>query len=60
MKKYRITYWRSNPQLKNGGYETTSTICAKSMREARKHANTVAGSCVYGGKEVLKIEEVKA
>lgn len=36
MKKYVAKFWRSNPQFKAGGYETTRTIEAVSITSARK------------------------
>lgn len=57
MKTYKATYWRGNPQLKSGGYETTRMIEAKTLAAARKRAEKV--SCVYGSMELLKVEEVK-
>ena len=38
MKKYIAKFWRNNPQLANGGYETTRTIEAKTITSARKKA----------------------
>lgn len=56
MKKYTARFWRENPQLKNGGYETTRTIEAQNAREARKKAAQIAGGCLYGGMTLLTIE----
>lgn len=36
MKKYIAIFWRGNPQLENGGYETARTIEAKTITSARK------------------------
>ena len=58
MKNYKATYWRSNPQLSSGGYETTRNIEAKTLASARKAALQIAEKCVYGGMTLLKIEEV--
>lgn len=55
MKTYIATYWRSNPQLKNGGYETTRTIEAKTIASARKLAREHE-SCVYGSMTLLDVK----
>ena len=57
MKNYKATYWRSNPQLSNGGYETTRAIDARTLVSAKKKAQQIADKCVYGGMTLLKIEE---
>lgn len=54
--KYIATFWRSNPQLARGGYETTRTIEAKTLASARKMANEIAARCIYGGMNLLNIE----
>ena len=41
LKKYVATFWRSNPQFKAGGYETTRTIEAVSIASARKKAREI-------------------
>lgn len=56
MKKYIAKFWRSNPQLANGGYETTRTIEAKTIAQARKKANEIARKTLYGGMSLLNIE----
>ncbi len=58
MKKFKATFWRSNSQLTNGGYETTRTIEAKTIRSAKKKANEICEKTIYGGMELLKIEEI--
>ena len=55
MKKYTATYWRENPQLKNGGYETTRTIEAKTPEAAKKKAEAV--QVAYGSLRLIDIEE---
>ena len=42
MKKYIATFWRGNPQMKNGGYETTRDI---------------EDGCAYGSMSLLSIEK---
>lgn len=56
MKKYIATYLRINPQLPNGGYETTRTIEANSITAARKKAQTIADNCVYGSMTLIDIK----
>lgn len=57
MKKYIATFWRGNPQLKNGGYETTREIEAVSITSARKKARELCERTLYGSKELLSIEK---
>ena len=57
MKKFTAVFWRGNPQLKNGGYETTRTIEARTLASARKKANSK--TCVYGTMKLLDIYEEK-
>lgn len=59
MKKYTATYWRSNPQLANGGYETTREIEAKTIASARKKAREIADRSAYGSMELLNVEMKK-
>lgn len=59
MKKYTATYWRSNPQLANGGYETTREIEAKTIASARKKAREIAERSAYGSMELLSVEMKK-
>ncbi len=58
MKKFRITLWRSNPQLSNGGYEMTKEVEAKMLSSAKKKAKEICNCCVYGGMSILKVEEI--
>ena len=59
MKKFEGVFWRGNPQLANGGYETKRQFNAKSYegakRQAKKHEK-----CLYGSMELLDLYEVKA
>lgn len=59
MKTYIATFWRGNPQLDNGGYQTTRTIEAKTIAGAKKQARAIEDKCVYGSMRLLDIEEVK-
>ena len=56
MKTYIATFWRGNPQLKNGGYETTRTIEAKSIVSARKKAREIAEKPGYGSMSLLNVK----
>lgn len=58
MKTYKATFWRSNPQLKNGGYETQYNIEAETKAGARKQAREYERRCVYGSLTLRTIEEV--
>lgn len=48
MKTYIATYYRHNPQLSSGGYQTTRKIEAVSITSARKKAREITEGCVYG------------
>lgn len=55
MKNYIAKFWRSNPQLKNGGYETTRTIEAENARAARKKAREIENGILYGSMRLVEI-----
>jgi hypothetical protein len=58
MHRYSATFWRGNPQLKNGGYETTRTIEAVNIQQARKIAREKhENGCVYGTLTLLDIKK---
>lgn len=57
MKRYTATFWRANPQLANGGYETKRTVEAKTRASAEKKAQKIADECNYGSMTLLHIEE---
>lgn len=54
-KSYKATFFRRNPQLKNGGYVTERKIEAVSLPSARKRAREISEHCIYG-MELLDIE----
>ena len=54
--KFVATFWRSNPQLKCGGYWTTREIEARTVREARTQARKIEDSVAYGGMTLKGIE----
>ena len=58
MKKYIATFWRSNPQIQGGGYETERTIEAKTIASAIRKARDYE-NCLYGSKKLLKVELVE-
>lgn len=55
MKKYTATFFRCNPQINGGGYETTRTIEAKTIASARKKAREYE-DCSYGSMALIKVE----
>lgn len=57
MKTYTATYWRSNPQLTNGGYETTRMIEAENKRKAMKIANDISNRTSYGSMTLRDLRE---
>lgn len=57
MKKFTARFWRSNPQLANGGYETSRTIEARTKAAADKKADKICKDCVYGGMRLLDMVE---
>ena len=56
MKNFIVTFWRSNPQLTKGGYETTRVIEARTISSAEKKAQKICDNCIYGDMSILKIE----
>lgn len=53
---YVATFWRSNPQLKNGGYFITKEFQSVSLQGATKQAERYTASNVYGGMAVKSVE----
>lgn len=53
---YIATFWRSNLQLKNGGYYTTKEFQSVSLQGATKQAERYAASNMYGGMAVKSVE----
>ena len=54
--KYTATFWRGNPQRKNGGYMTERTIEARTYRSAEKKAREISDKCVYGSMELKSLK----
>lgn len=57
MKTYIATFFRGNPQIKNGGYETKRTIQACSITSARKKACEISNNVNYGTMWLIDIIE---
>lgn len=55
MKTYIAIFWRSNPQLKYGGYETTREIEAKTLASATKKAQQYENGCAYGSMTLQQV-----
>lgn len=53
---YIATFWRSNLQLKNGGYYTTKEFQSVSLQGATKQAERYAASNMYRGMAVKSVE----
>jgi len=56
MKKFVAKFWRGNPQIKGGGYETTREIEAKTITSATKKAREYE-NCLYGTMSLIEITE---
>ena len=57
MKTFKITFFRENQQLKNGGYETVREVDTRTKSSALKKAEKLSANCRYGGMRVLMVEE---
>lgn len=60
MKKFTAFYWRGNPQMKNGGYATSRTVEARTVKSAEKKARALAEKVIYGTMILLKVKEQEA
>lgn len=60
MKTYVATFWRGNPQLKSGGYETTREINAMTHKAAERKALQYEKNCCYGSMSLMMVEEKRA
>ena len=56
MKTWIVTMWRINPQLKNGGYETTVKIEARTAESAMKKSDKKFNKASYGSYSPLRAE----
>lgn len=57
--KFEAEYWRSNPQLKSGGYWTERTIEANTVGEAARKAREIERKCVYGSMTLSGLKRIK-
>lgn len=56
---YIATFWRSNPQLKNGGYFTTKEFQSVSLQGATKQAERYAAlMCRAKQRRYIVLEQV--
>lgn len=53
---YIATFWRGNPQLKNGGYYITKEFQAVSHKAAERQAERYTKSMVYGSLDLISVE----
>lgn len=56
MQKFKVTLWRSNPQLINGGYELVKIVRAKTAQTARKRLDKHYSKLVYGSCHVIDVQ----
>lgn len=56
MKKFIITFWRENPQLRNGGYYRNQEVEARTEASARKKAEKIAAGAAYGSMMVVSVD----
>lgn len=53
---YVATFWRGNPQLKNGGYYTEKEFRAVSHKAAERQAERYIKNMVYGSLNLISVE----
>lgn len=53
---YIATFWRGNPQSKNGGYYTTKEFQAVSHKAAERQAERYTKGIVYGSLDLISVE----
>ena len=53
---YIATFWRSNPQLKNGGYYTKEEFQAMSHKAAERQAERYTKDMIYGRLNLIRVE----
>lgn len=53
LKTFTGKFFRSNPQLASGGYETTRDVEATNESFALKKFHKIETSCCYGGMQFL-------
>lgn len=57
LKTYKVTFWRSNPQLANGGYEKVETM--RGIDEDHVWARAYKKTASYGSYSPISVEEIK-
>lgn len=60
MKTYSVTFWRGNPQLANGGYETSRIMKAKTENGLRNQIKKIENAPGYGSMTYLNHKEIEA
>ena len=53
---YIATFWRGNPQLKNGGYFTTKEFQSVSHKVAERQAERYTKDMIYGSLNLISVE----
>lgn len=53
---YVATFWRGNPQLKNGGYYMTKEFQAVSHEAAEGQAERYTKCMIYGSLNLISVE----
>ena len=56
MKRFIITFWRENPQLRNGGSYRSQEVEARTEASARKKAEKIAAGVIYGSMCVVSVD----
>ena len=56
MRKYTAKFFRYNPQIRGGGYETEREIEAKTIASAKKKAREIENGCLYGSMTLIDIK----
>ena len=56
LKSWRVTFWRSNPQLKNGGYHKVEIMRGATEENIWKRAYKKTAN--YGSYSPIKVEEI--
>ncbi len=56
MKKFIITMWRENLQLRNGGSYRNYEVEARTESSARKKAEKIAAAVLYGSMSVVSVD----
>ena len=56
LKTYKVTFWRGNPQLANGGYEKVEIM--RGIDENHVWARALKKTAAYGSYTPTQVEEV--